>query len=226
VAVLALVSSGKVQSTYGHSRDRGRSPTVPEYRTYFNPILKALKALGGSATIDELNARVAADMKLGDDALAVPHDPEHGGRSEFVYCMAWARTYLKYAGYITNSERGVWSLTPEGTKVDRIDEKKTAKEVVAKRRGLRPRVRPEPHDAEPDDEAADDGEERSDRKHELRETMHRMPPDAFERLAQRILRERGFVEVKVTGRSGDKGIDGIGLLKLGVHRSDREHYRP
>jgi restriction system protein len=42
-----------------------------------------------------------------------------------------------------------------------------------------------------------------------------MPPEAFERLAQRILRENGFVEVKVTGRSGDKGIDGIGLLKLG-----------
>ena len=51
-------------------------------------------------------------------------------------------------------------------------------------------------------------------KHELLETMHKMPPAAFERLSQRILRESGFVEVRVTGRSGDRGIDGIGLLKL------------
>jgi restriction system protein len=42
-----------------------------------------------------------------------------------------------------------------------------------------------------------------------------MKPVAFERLCQRILRETGFVEVKVTGRSGDGGIDGVGLVRLG-----------
>jgi len=38
---------------------------------------------------------------------------------------------------------------------------------------------------------------------------------AFERLSQRLLRESGFVEVKVTGRSGDGGIDGVGVVRLG-----------
>ena len=42
-----------------------------------------------------------------------------------------------------------------------------------------------------------------------------MAPDAFERLSQRILRESGFVQVEVTGRSGDGGIDGRGILRLG-----------
>lgn len=42
-----------------------------------------------------------------------------------------------------------------------------------------------------------------------------MPPDKFERLCQRMLRELGFVNVEVTGRSGDGGIDGKGILKLG-----------
>jgi restriction system protein len=127
--------------------------------------------------------------------------------------MAWARTYLKYAGYLTNSERGVWSLTPAGKSADHIDEKKTTKEVIARRRGKRPRSdgqHKEP-EAEEDDVAGGDG---TDWKHELLETMQRMKSDAFERLAQRILRESGFVEVTVTGRSSDKGIDGIGLLKL------------
>lgn len=43
-----------------------------------------------------------------------------------------------------------------------------------------------------------------------------MSPDAFERLAQRLLREAGFVKVEVTGRSGDGGIDGIGVLRVNL----------
>ena len=42
-----------------------------------------------------------------------------------------------------------------------------------------------------------------------------MSPDAFERLSQRLLRECGFTQVEVTGRSGDGGIDGKGVLRLG-----------
>ncbi|HSH80008.1 MAG TPA: restriction endonuclease [Herpetosiphonaceae bacterium] len=42
-----------------------------------------------------------------------------------------------------------------------------------------------------------------------------LSPSAFERLCQRMLRESGFVEVRVTGRSGDGGIDGVGIVKLG-----------
>jgi restriction system protein len=45
--------------------------------------------------------------------------------------------------------------------------------------------------------------------------LYALPPDAFERLTQRLLRESGFVQVKVTGRSGDGGIDGVGIVQLG-----------
>jgi restriction system protein len=41
-------------------------------------------------------------------------------------------------------------------------------------------------------------------------------PDAFERLARRLLREAGFLKVEVTGRSGDGGIDGIGVLRVNL----------
>ena len=40
----------------------------------------------------------------------------NGGRGEVAYRCAWARTYLKAAGLVPNSERGVWALTPEGAK--------------------------------------------------------------------------------------------------------------
>ncbi len=50
----------------------------------------------------------------------------------------------------------------------------------------------------------------------LLECLLKMKPAAFERLCQRILRESGFIKVEVTGRSGDGGIDGIGVLRLNL----------
>ena len=46
-------------------------------------------------------------------------------------------------------------------------------------------------------------------------TLLQMSPDAFERLCQRLLRESGFIEVEVTGSSGDGGIDGHGIFRMG-----------
>jgi restriction system protein len=51
-------------------------------------------------------------------------------------------------------------------------------------------------------------------KEQLLETLLTLAPSAFERLCQRVLRESGFVKVEVTGRSGDGGIDGTGVLRL------------
>jgi restriction system protein len=53
-------------------------------------------------------------------------------------------------------------------------------------------------------------------KERLLETLLSMEPSAFERLCQRVLRESGFVKVEVTGRSGDGGIDGTGVLRLNL----------
>lgn len=43
-----------------------------------------------------------------------------------------------------------------------------------------------------------------------------MTPANFEKLCQRVLRESGFTRVEVTGRSGDGGIDGIGVLRIAL----------
>ena len=105
-------------------------------------------------------------------------------------------------------------LTPDGATVDRVDEKKLAREVQLKRRG-HGKKRKEHEAPEPPDDGGDEGQpEGTDWKHELLEILHDIPADAFERLCQRLLRENGFVEVVVTGKSGDGGIDGMGLLRL------------
>lgn len=56
--------------------------------------------------------------------------------------------------------------------------------------------------------------ETTNHREEILGILMALPPPGFERFSQRLLREAGFQEVQVTGRSGDEGIDGIGLLQV------------
>jgi restriction system protein len=179
---------------------------IPTYDVLMTPILQALKSLGGSGTIEEINDKVAEIAKLSDEQLEVLHDPKKGGgQTEIEYRLAWARTYLKRCGVLENSSRGVWALTPTGSKLDRIDEKNVVRTVRAQIKKA-------------NEESEDDFEEPSEKvtwREELLNTLIKMQPSAFERLVQRVLRESGFIQVEVTGRSGDGGIDGKGIMRLG-----------
>lgn len=53
-------------------------------------------------------------------------------------------------------------------------------------------------------------------KDQLISRLLELPSEGFERLAQRILREAGFLNVTVTGKSGDGGIDGVGVYRLSL----------
>lgn len=53
-------------------------------------------------------------------------------------------------------------------------------------------------------------------KEQLLDQLMSMSPDAFERLAKRLLREADFDSVNATGQSGDGGIDGLGVYRLGL----------
>jgi restriction system protein len=46
--------------------------------------------------------------------------------------------------------------------------------------------------------------------------MQSIDPNAFERFCQRLLRKSGFTRVEVTGKSGDGGIDGVGVLRVNL----------
>ena len=85
------------------------------------PVIQALKQLGGSGTIEEINNKATEIAKLTDEQLEVPHDPEKGSQTEVEYRLAWARTYLKKYGVLENSSRGVWALTPKGRQLDQVN---------------------------------------------------------------------------------------------------------
>ena len=178
------------------------SVDLPTYETMMNPTLQAFRELGGSATIEEMYTKVAEIMDLSDQQLEIIHDPERGSQTEVEYRLAWTRTYLKKYGLLENSSRGVWALTKKGRQSEEVN----PREVSRYYRELRKKQAKE-------DQLAEDEEEITWRE-ELLETLLQMEPDAFERLVQRMLRESGFIQVQVTGRSGDGGIDGNGIMRL------------
>lgn len=176
-----------------------------QYDDLMNPVIKALKNLGGSGTIEEINNKVAEIAKIPSEQLEVLHNPEKGGMTEIEYRLMWTRTYLKQYGIIENSTRGVWSLTEKGSAIEQVDEKDVVRVV---RENLK-KNRQEPSGGSDEPNAKIEWQE------ELLDVILRMSPSGFERLVQRLLRESGFVQVEVTGQSGDGGIDGHGIMRLG-----------
>jgi restriction system protein len=183
--------------------------SIPTYDALMNPLVQALKSLGGSATIEELTNKVAEIAGLTDEQLEVLHNAAEGGRTEIEYRLAWSRTWLKRYGLLENSSRGIWSLTPKGSQIEKVDER----EVV---RTVREQIK-KAHENKSSVEIEDDNEAlpETNWRDELWETIIKISPAAFERLTQRMLRESGFIQVEVTGRSGDGGIDGKGIMRLG-----------
>lgn len=178
---------------------------VPTYDDLFNPVIRALHLLGGSGSVSEIDEKVAEILKLTEDEINEIH---RGNRTKLSYRLAWARNYLKRYGVLENSSRGVWALTTKGRETDKVN--KAEVNHYVKNFG---------RETESIEEEVAEGEEPEKAPKLWQEVMLerilKLEPAAFERLCQRILRESGFIQVEVTGRSGDGGIDGKGLIKIG-----------
>ena len=186
---------------------------VLRFTELMNPTLEAIRSSGGSASIKEIAVRVVDIMNLPPETVEVPHGD--GRQTKLEYRLGWTRTYLKQYGLIENSERGVWSLTPLGRKIEEVDAEEVRKTVVQQRRSvIQNQANGDILSADDEDPIGDPALETPTWREELLDTLQKIPPDAFERLCQRLLRESGFVEVEVTGKSGDGGIDGHGIIRL------------
>ena len=180
---------------------------LPTFDRLMNPLLRALRALGGSGSIEEIYDKVVELEKLPDDVLSQLHDPEKSNQTEVGYRLAWARTYLRKYGLLENSARGLWSLTAAAKDVSEVEPPLVVRTVRGLDKKAAPEAQYETLPPEVDTEA------------EWQQKLHfiltqKLAPAAFERLVQRILRESGFTQVEVTGRSGDGGIDGRGIARI------------
>ena len=183
----------------------GEAMNIPQYHEMMIPTLEVLDELGGSGTIQEIADGVIQLLGLPEEVTSLPHNPEKSSQTEVEYRLAWARTYLKKVGLIDNSERGVWSFTENYRRGMKID----AEEIIQTVRGLTKNAKKRAIN-----EAPEAVPEADDWREVMHQTILALDPSAFERLTKRILREIGFVQVEVTGKAGDGGIDGKGIVKI------------
>lgn len=184
------------------------SPSIPQYHELMWPVLTALKELGGSATVKEIYERVVEDEKFSEEQQSIP--TKDGRMSEIAYRLHWARTHLKGIGAINNSVRGVWTLTDKGSQITPAQMEADTK---AWRAGIQVRAKQKQHSH---DAGESTEEEQESWKDELIARLLQVSPEGFERLAQRLLREAAFENVTVLGKSGDGGIDGVGVYHLSL----------
>ncbi len=147
------------------------------------------------------------------------------GQTRFYNQVAWARQYLVWEGLLDGSKHGVWSLSAKG-QATKLDAAKS-REIFLKWVKFHSEIRRAAEDAvaggssefskvtaarSAKDEVVVPPDEVEEE--ELLAVLRRLSPSGFERVCQRLLRESGFESVKVTGKSHDGGIDGIGILQL------------
>ena len=178
--------------------------SIPTYDAMMNPLLEALRQLGGSGTVYEINNEVLGILQLTDEQMRIIHDPERGTQTEVEYRLAWTRTYLKKYGILENSMRGVWAFTATGRDMLSVDPKQVKRFVKDQFQEHSPSI-----------ELREEPDVAATWREQMMDILLQMDPSAFERLVQRMLRESGFTQVEVTGRTGDGGIDGMGILRLG-----------
>lgn len=175
---------------------------------FFGPVLQALVDLGGSGRPVEVTDRVAASLKLSEAELA---ETTENGTSRFRNQVAWARFYLAKFGCIDSSRRGVWSLTDKGRSVVPMSHAQALAAFDAVREKFVDTPKP---DGKGTIRVPPAGDAPASYRSQLSERLRALTPSAFERFSQRLLREAGFEQVTVTGKSGDGGIDGIGILQV------------
>jgi restriction system protein len=104
---------------------------LPSFDQLMSPLIRALQALGGSGSVQEIYDKVVELERVPDDVLAQLHDPEKSNLTEIAYRLAWARTYLKKYGLLENSSRGIWSLNQRGKDADKLDPQRVVQPVRA-----------------------------------------------------------------------------------------------
>ncbi len=183
----------------------------PQFIKYFNPILEVLRELGGSGNASEVQDLVIDKMKISEEEL---EEKLKSGVSRVRNQIAWARNYLVKTDYLDNSsKRGIWSLTPKGTianisKSQSIQIIKDVQAQFSQKENININAEKQTdleNDADTDNLVVSD---------DLLTVLQGLSPAGFERICQRLLREAGFKKVLVTGKSGDGGIDGEGILEI------------
>lgn len=203
--------------------------------------MRAVIALGGSATAREITTRVVEDQAPSETLLAVER-PKRAGSSVYLERAQWARSYAKLIGALDSPRRGVFLVTALGRDLAAMPAQEGAARTLELDREFR-RTRPKrtrtqppggdnvnPQDVDADDEDGSVADELLDPEHlvpapprwqdTLLTRLHQLAPESFEEFVLYLLRLYGL-ELERVGGTGDEGIDGIGTAPLSPVLSSR-----
>ena len=182
---------------------------MPKQRDMEIPVLKCLDEMGGEAKPSDVYVRVRRYFPdLTDSDLS---ETLTTGGNKWTNRIQWVRQRLVSIGEMASPEHGVWAITDKGRR--RLAE---LAGTAVPHQSRAPKESEAPGGSGPVnfEELAEDYVEAF--KEKVIQKLQDLRPDQFERFAGVLLSAYGFVQVKVTGKAGDGGIDGYGSLKVGL----------
>jgi len=173
---------------------------LPTCDDFLWPVIDVLRGAGGCLGLADMTARIATSTGSAPGALLSQR-------------LAEARFRLRELGLIEHTARGVWRLTAAGSeaRADLVDALVRLGRTRTARRGRIVSTLPAPQGPCPAPLGA-----AAPWMEDLILQLQGLSASAFERLCQAVLSQAGFSRVEVTGRSGDGGVDGVGVLRLSL----------
>jgi restriction system protein len=189
-------------------------PTPPEVVMFIPRILSTLRDMNGVAKAGAVKAAVVqaiaeAGESVNDQMLA-------SGVPKYQNDIYWARMYLVNAGLLEPAKtagHGTWKLTTQGweSPLDMA----TAAAIYYQTASKGSKNKDESNLPAPSgDDAQQDLEGTVNWQVQLKEILWSLSDQGFEHLCAAIMTANGLEQIKVTGKSGDKGIDGMGVMYL------------
>lgn len=182
-----------------------------QFVKWFGPLLDALRELGYSGRPKEVSSKIAKQLNLSDEILDATLK---SGSNRFHNQVAWARQYLTWEGLLDSSQRGTWKLTDKGksTHLNEVEARKIFLKWVEINQKTRKDKNLKQVIIEQEEEEPESVEIIAEST--LLDVLQSLSPNGFENICKELLREHGFENVEVTGKSHDGGIDGFGVLEI------------
>jgi len=194
---------------------------LPEVVRFIPRILATLREMNGVAKAGAVKAAVVqaiyeAGEAVNDQMLA-------SGVPKYQNDIYWARMYLVNAGLLEPARTagyGTWKLTTEGweSPLDMVTAAAIYYKTASSNGGgsnSNSKSRDQADMPAPSgDDLQQDLEGTVNWQVQLKEILWSLSDQGFEHLCAAIMTANGLDQIKVTGKSGDKGIDGMGLMYL------------
>lgn len=190
---------------------------VPEVVRFIPRILATLREMNGVAKAGAVKAAVV--QAISEAGEPVNDQMLSSGVPKYQNDIYWARMYLVNAGLLEPSKvagHGVWKLT-QGGWLSPLD-MSTAAAIYYKTASSSSQGSKNKDEADLPAPSGDDHQQDLEGtvnwQVQLKAVLWSLSDQGFEHLCAAIMTANGLDQIKVTGKSGDKGIDGMGLMYL------------